>query len=308
MQELPTIKIGHLKITDHLILGVTKAKLNKGEEKFKYSNLETVPKVSWNQIGDSLIDGSLDGAFILAPFAMDLFKSGEKIKLILFAHKNGSILIKNKRANIKTYNDFKGKIVIIPYQLSIHNMLFHMLLSKNGLTVGAGKDVSLEVFAPSQILEAIKVDDTGEIGGFIVAEPFGTQVVKAGLGEELALSKEIWPNHPCCVFVVRQEVIDKNPNVLYELTSSLVKSGEFINSNRKEASVIGADFLSQSTDVIEKVLTEPKDRIITNELMPVLEDLDRIQTYMSEKMTAVTGKIDVEKFVDLRYAKDAKAK
>lgn len=108
--------------------------------------------------------------------------------------------------------------------------------------------------------------------------------------------------------MVRQEVIDKNPNVLYELTSSLVKSGEFINSNRKEASVIGADFLSQSTDVIEKVLTEPKDRIITNELMPVLEDLDRIQTYMSEKMTAVTGKIDVEKFVDLRYAKDAKAK
>ena len=74
-------------------------------------------------------------------------------------------------------------MVIIPYQLSIHNMLFHKLLTEKGLTIGAGKDVSLEVMAPAQIPQAIELDDIGEIGGFIVAEPFGSQVVKAGLGD-----------------------------------------------------------------------------------------------------------------------------
>ena len=34
MAEKPILKIGHLKITDHLILGVTKDKLLKSEESF----------------------------------------------------------------------------------------------------------------------------------------------------------------------------------------------------------------------------------------------------------------------------------
>ena len=51
-----------------------------------------------------------------------------------------------------------------------------------------------------------------------------------------------------------------------------------------------------------------KNKIITEELLPVLEDFDKIQIYMSEKMTAVKGRIDVEKFVDFKFARNAKAK
>ena len=243
MSRRHKMKIGHIRITDHLVLGVSKSKIDKGEETLKYSNLETVPMVSWNQVADSICNKQVDGAFMLAPMAMDLFKSGEKIKLILLGHKNGSILIKNKKANIKSYDDFKGKMVIIPYQLSIHNMLFHKILTEHGLEAGPAKEVSLEVFAPAQIPEAIQLDDSGEIGGFIVAEPFGSQVVKAGLGEELALSKDIWPNHPCCVFVVRDEVINNQEDAVYEIVNSLVNSGKFIEKTPKEASKIGAEFL-----------------------------------------------------------------
>jgi NitT/TauT family transport system substrate-binding protein len=301
------MKIGHIRITDHLILGVTKSFIDKGQETLQYSHLETVPMVSWNQVSDSICNGEVDGAFMLAPMAMDLFKSGEKVKLILLGHKNGSILIKNKKANINSYDDFKGKMVIIPYQLSIHNMLFHKILTEHGLEAGPAKEVSLEVFAPAQIPEAIRLDEFGEIGGFIVAEPFGSQVVKAGLGEELALSKDIWPNHPCCVLVMRDEAINKHEDAVYELVESLVKSGKFIENNSDDAAKIGAEFLNQQVDVIKRVLTEPKDRITTHELLPNLEDLDKIQKYMSQEMTAVKGLIDVEKFVDTKYALQAGA-
>ncbi|SLM32837.1 ABC-type nitrate/sulfonate/bicarbonate transport systems, periplasmic binding component [Desulfamplus magnetovallimortis] len=311
MAEKPTLRIGHLSITDHLILGVTDLKLKKGAEKFEHCNLQTVLKNGWNEVADALTVKSLDGAFILAPTAMDLYKSGVGIKLLLLTHKNGSILVKNKRAHIEKIEDFAGKTVLIPYQLSIHNMLFHRLLSEKGLKPGRSVepdvDVTLEVVAPFQMPEALQYDEEGEIGGFIVAEPFGSQVITSGLGEEFYLSKELWPKHPCCVFVVRDEIIEKHPEAIQEITTSLVKSGKAIDAQPDPASVIGANFLSQDVEVIKRVLTKPADRITTNELLPVIEDLDMIQQYMMDKMKIMTSLIDLEKFIDTSFAKEAGA-
>jgi len=312
MADKPVIKIGHLKITDHLILGVTDLRQKRGKENFNYCSLETVPKNGWNEVADALTDGDIDGAFVLAPTAMDLFKAGLGIRLILFTHKSGSILIKNKAANIQKIEDFAGKVVLIPYQLSVHNMLFHKLLAERGLKPGTGRekgvDVLLEVMAPAMMPEAIKYDEDGEIAGFIVAEPIGSQTIAGGYGEEFCLSKEIWPNHPCCVFVIKDEIIGKYPDAVHELTHSLVKSGKAIEAEPSGAAAVGVIFLGQDKDVVEHVLTDPPDRITTGELFPVIEDLAIIQDYMYDKMKIMKSKIDLEKFVDTRFAKSAGAK
>ncbi|WP_022668413.1 ABC transporter substrate-binding protein [Desulfospira joergensenii] len=312
MAEKPAIKIGYLKITDHLVLGVTDLKLKKGMEKFEHCTLEPVVKNGWNEVADALSVKSLDGALVLAPTAMDLFKSGVDLKLLLFAHKSGSILVKSKKANIEKVEDFKGKTVLIPYQLSIHNMLFHQLLSEKGLKPGRatepGIDVTLEVVAPFQMPEAIEYDDEGEIGGFIVAEPFGSQVVAQGHGEEFLLSKDLWPAHPCCVFVMRSEVIEKHPEAIQEICTSFVRSGLAIDDQPEPASVIGGDFLSQDKDLIKKVLMDPPDRILTGELFPIKEDLERIQKYMMDEMKIMTSLVDLDKFVDTQFAEKAGAK
>ncbi|MCP4714560.1 MAG: ABC transporter substrate-binding protein [Deltaproteobacteria bacterium] len=312
MAEKPTIKVGHLKITDHLILGVTKDRLDKGEIALQHSVIENVPMMGWNQVADALTSGEVDAAFVLAPTAMDIFKSGVGIKLLLFAHKAGSIIVKNKNANIQTVEDFKGKVVLIPYQLSVHNMLFHKVLAEKGLKPGTGKDqgvdVLLEVMAPAMMPESIQYDDEGEIGGYIVAEPIGSQAIAGGYGEEFCLSKEIWPNHPCCVFVVRDDVINANRDAVQELTQQFVQAGMFIEDNPAEAAAIGAAFLGQDQAVVERVLTEPKDRITTNELFPLIDELATMQDYMCDTMGVIKGKIDLEKFVDSSFAKAAGAK
>ena len=312
MADKPILKIGHLKITDHLILGVTDLKLKKGMETFDHCGIQTVLKNGWNEVADALATKSLDGALILAPTAMDLYKSGVGLKLLLLAHRSGSILVKNKKANIQKIEDFAGKTVLIPYQLSIHNMLFHKLLSEKGLKPGrSGEkdvDVILEVVAPFQMPEALQYDEEGEIAGFIVAEPIGSQVIASGLGEEFYLSKDLWPGHPCCVFVMRDEIIEKYPEAVQELTTSFVKSGLAIDAQPDPASAIGANFLSQEKAVIQRVLTDPPDRITTSRLFPVVEDLDTIQHYMMDKMKVMTSLIDLDGFVDTRFAKLAKAK
>jgi NitT/TauT family transport system substrate-binding protein len=312
MGDKPVIKIGHLNITDHLILGVTALKLKKGMENFEHCSLELALKNGWNEVADELSAGVLDGAFILAPTDMDIYKSGVAITLLLFTHKSGSILVKNTAAGITKIEDFAGKVVLIPYQLSVHNMLFHKILAEKGLNPGTSNDpkadVILEVVAPFQMPEAIEYDEEGEIAGFIVAEPIGSQVVAKGKGEQFYLSYEIWEKHPCCVFVMRDEIIKKNPKAVQEIVTSLVKSGIAVEDQPKTAAIIGANFLGQDRIVMEKVLTEPKERIRTDELLPVIDDLEIMQDYMFDKMKILKDKIDLEKFVDLSFAKEAGAK
>ena len=213
---------------------------------------------------------------------------------------------------IERIEDFAGKVVLIPYQLSVHNMLFHRLLKEKGLKLGTTRDKTADVFqevvAPFQMPDAIELDEDGEIAGFIVAEPFGTKVINSGNGEALHLSCDLWPKHPCCVLVMRDEVIEKNTDAVHELTRSLVRSGMALEAQPKPGSIIGADFLGQDADLIYKVLTEPKERISTDELFPVIDDLAKIQDYMKDEMGILTDKIDLDKFVDTRFARDAGAK
>ncbi len=307
MPEKKTLKIGHLPITDHLILGVTADKLKSGQETFQYSEIEAKSYRGWNPLAEDLRKGELDAACILAPLAMELYQSGVPINLVLQTHKSGSTLIKNKRANIETIEDFKGKSILIPHYLSIHHLLFDRYMREQGLEVGAGKDIIFDVVAPTDIPEILEWDEKGLVGGFIVAEPFGMQVVKSGLGEEMAMSKDLWADHPCCVLVVREDVVGKNPDAVQELTNSLVASGKFVTQNVDEASKIGAGFLNQTEDVVKSVLADPKQRVTMNELFPVMDDYEYIQEYMTTKIEGMSKKINLEKFVDTRFASEAGA-
>ncbi len=303
MGDKAKIRIGHLNITDHLTLGITKEHFDKKLDEFKYLDLETVPMQGWPELVTKLEGDQLDGAFILAPSAMDLFKSGIPLRLVLLGHKTGSIFIKRSGANIQKIDDFKGQTIVIPYQLSVHHMLVHQLLTESGLT--PGKDVMFETLAPVQMPEALEYGEEDNLGGFIVAEPFGSVSIAAGHGEVFSLSKDLWPKHPCCIFVVKDYVTEKSPDALQELVGNLVKSGEIATTKIDEAAEIGSGFLKQPGDIIKKILTEPPDRIITNDLMPVVEDFDKMQNYMCDKMGVLKDKIDLDTFIDTRFAKEA---
>jgi len=298
-----TLRVGYLPIIDHLILGMTK---DKPMEKVE---LDLQKKFGWNEVGDALKAGEIDVAFILAPYAMDIFFSEKNIKLLLLSHRDGSIIVANKRANIGSLADFKGKTVLIPYQASMHHILLHKRLQEEGISVGIGKDVTTEVVAPGQIPMMIEYDPDGFIAGYIVAEPFGTQVVNNGLGDVISLSKEIMDAHPCCAVVARQEIVEKHPEAVQELISSLVASGKAVYGNLDSTVKTAVDFLGQPEEVVRKVLGDPNRRVSMDKLMPKVDEFKYMQDYLIDSVTApaLSGKIDVEQFVDLTFAKAAGA-
>jgi chemotaxis signal transduction protein/ABC-type nitrate/sulfonate/bicarbonate transport system substrate-binding protein len=269
--------------------------------------------MSWNQVQDALEKGSVDAAFILAPIAMDLFNYGVPIRLVLFAHKNGSIMVRSTAVEYhKPYQQFfKHKVFFIPHRMSIHNMLAHKYFSEMGLkpgVVGAGAvNMMFEVVAPINMPAFLK--ESANSCGFMVAEPIGSMAIASGLAERQLISSEIWEQHPCCVVVFRDDFIGRHTDAVHEFTNMLVDSGKYIEENPEKAADIAVSFLDPAkkiglqSSILLKVLTETNG-ITTKDLYPVMEDLDVIQRFMKENMN-IGSIIDLEKFVDLRFAKVA---
>lgn len=306
----PVLKVAHIQITDHLALGVLKHRIDTRELQPHSFSLQTQCMMSWNLVQDALESGKVDAAFILAPIAMDLFNYGVPIRLILFAHRNGSIMVRNKAIEYrKPYQQFfKHKTFFIPHRMSIHNMLAFKYFSEMGLkpgVVGAGAvNMVFEVAAPVNMPAFLA--ETQNACGFMVAEPIGSRAIAAGIAEKQLISSEIWDQHPCCVVVFREDFIRHNTDAVHEFTQMLVDSGKFIENYPQQSAEIATAFLDPAKAIgldpslLLKVLTEING-ITTNNLYPVMEDLDVIQRFMKNNMN-IGSIIDLEKFVDRRFA------
>jgi len=305
------LKVGHLPITDHVILGVVRHFLQKGKWQADHFELDVVSMPTWNSVSRSLEKGVIDAAFVLAPIAMDLFSYNTPIKLILFAHKNGSIFVRNRQGGKfqQPYEDFFSKrSFLIPHIMSVHHMLAHIFFSNINLKPGEmgnkNVNVNFEVIPLPKMHEFLGAGP--DSCGFFVAEPLGTKAIASGLAELMFLSSEIWENHPCCVVTMQNDFIEKYPDAVFEFTNLLVKAGEFIEQRPGIAAEIAVDFLDPKrtlglkVPLLKNVLSEPLG-IKTGDLYPSKYDLDRIQKYMHEKMGIGTI-IDLDKFVDLRFA------
>ncbi|OQY11248.1 MAG: hypothetical protein B6I31_05275, partial [Desulfobacteraceae bacterium 4572_19] len=71
-----------MQITDHLLLGLVKEKIETGLVKPKNFELETQLMGSWNPVAEAIENNEVDAAFILAPIAMDLFAHGTPINTV----------------------------------------------------------------------------------------------------------------------------------------------------------------------------------------------------------------------------------
>ncbi|KPA19758.1 response regulator receiver modulated CheW protein [Candidatus Magnetomorum sp. HK-1] len=306
------IRCAHIQITDHVVLGVLKYLISIGKLKPKHFELETECMTSWNTVQQAFEKGQIDVAFMLAPIAMDLFAYDVPIKLLLLAHKMGSICVRRKidKDSFNTLADYyKNKIFYVPHLLSIHHMLSDIFLRELGLEPGlAGKDhidVTFEVIPPIIMPEILAKNP--EVAGYLVAEPLGSKAIGAGNADLVFFSGDIWKSHPCCVVAGQDYLVEKYPEAAQEFIQMLVWSGMIIPWKPAKAAEVAVKFLDPAKKlklkkaVLTKVLTEQRG-IKTNDLFPINEDLERIQNYMINNLKL--GKaIDINKFVEPKFAK-----
>ncbi|MCX7823588.1 MAG: chemotaxis protein CheW [Syntrophobacterales bacterium] len=304
----PILHIAHIQITDHLTLGVAKYLIDTGRVSPRhFAALQTICMTSWNPVQEALEKGTVDGALILAPIAMDLFAYNVPIRVVLLAHKNGSICVRKKEPIRSLENFFRNKTFCIPHELSIHHIISHMFMSELGLRAGiTGSregDFYYEVVPPVKMPEFLKMNP--DASGFMVAEPIGTKAIAEGIAEQVFLSSEVWQNHPCCLVAVRSEVIEQHGEAVEEFVRLMVEAGNFIARKPEKAAEIGVSFLDPQkvlglkVPILKNVLTESQG-IRTDDLRPDTDALDKMLSYMSENM-AIDLNVDVGSFVDMSF-------
>ena len=213
-------------------MGALKHLINNGDLTPKNFELETECMPGWNPVQEALGKGTVDAACILAPMAMDLFNFGVPIKMVLLAHKGGSICVRSTQGEYREpFQDFfRNKTFLIPHKMSVHHMLSHMFFStigiKPGMVGGEGVDLNFEVVAPIKMPEYL--NSNPDACGFMVAEPLGTKSIAAGIAAQQFLSSQLWENHPCCVVAVRDDFTAPYTDAVYEFTEMLVQAGKFI--------------------------------------------------------------------------------
>jgi NitT/TauT family transport system permease protein len=287
------IKIGYLPIVDHLILGISAEKDNP---RFTNVEIEPVRYHSWSEIAKGLTEGEVDGAFIMAPFAMKLKATGVPIKTILLGHREGlGFVISSKISSLKK---LEGKTIGIPSDVSTHTILLHKYLKDKNIDF---KKIKTLPMAPPEFVHNLA---SGKIAGYLGSEPFGAEAEHKSVGRLEVMSKDIQKHHIDCILVMHEHVLE-NKSAIQELTDSLVNSGVFMTDKPKEASRIGSIFLEQPMNIIKDVLNEKKMRVSFWDLLPIKKEFEEMQNYAVDTMHLFKKKAVLDTFIDDSFAKES---
>ncbi len=214
----------------------------------------------WADIRDAYIAGEVDAAHLLSPMTLSLSlglgSAQVPTRLAAIENINGqAITLANKyKDTVKSAADFKGMVLGVPFDYSMHNLLLRYYLADAGLNPDT--DVEIRVVRPPDMVAQLV---TGNIDGYLAPDPFNQRAVHEKAGFIFKLTKDIWPNHPCCAFGVKQEFIDKYPQTYHALLKSIVDATNYSSdmNNREEIAkaISSREYLNQPEEVVKSVLT-----------------------------------------------------
>ena len=222
-------------------------------------NVTLQKTAGWAIVRDKVLAKEFDASHMLSPMplaiAMGAGSNAAPMVMPVMENINGNaITLAMKHKDNRDPKKWKGMKFAIPFDYSMHNFLLRYYLAANG--IDPDKDVQLRVMAPPDMVANLK---SGNIDGFIVAEPFNQRAVYEGVGFIHALTSEIWDNHPCCAFAATEDFVKHYPNTFSAMVRAIMRATQFAHKaeNRKGVAqmIAPANYLNQPLTVVEQVLT-----------------------------------------------------
>ncbi|MEQ6917729.1 ABC transporter substrate-binding protein [Halomonas aquatica] len=261
------VRIGYLPITDATVLLVAHEMGFFAEEGLK-SEPPTLIR-GWSPLVEGFAAGKFNLVHLLKPIPIWMrYNNGFPVKIMSWAHLNGSGLVVGKHTSVESFADLGGKQVAVPYWYSMHNIVLQMGLRHAGLTpvikaqgdTLAPDEVNLQILPPPDMpasLAARKID------AYIVAEPFNAAGELLAGGKMLRFTGDIWKNHPCCVVCMNEEQVNANPTWTQKVMNAIVKAQDYAQQNKQEVAQMlsrdGAGYLPMPSPVVERSMTHYDD-------------------------------------------------
>ncbi|MGJ8677796.1 MAG: ABC transporter substrate-binding protein [Akkermansiaceae bacterium] len=262
-----TVRIGYLPITDSVPLILAHA-LGYFEEEGLKTEKPTLIR-GWSPLVEAFIANKVNLAHFLIPIPLWMrYNNDVKVKVMSWAHTNGSAIVVGKHTGAKDFKDLGGMQIAVPYWYSMHNIVLQMGLREAGLKAViqdqtaplAADEVNLMVMPPPEMPAALAAK---KIDAFTVAEPFNALgELKAG-GQVMRFTGDIWKNHPCCVVCLNEEKTVTNPVWTQKVMNAVVRANVYASQNKEKVAEIlakeGKGYLPMPAAVIKRAMTHYGD-------------------------------------------------
>ena len=191
---------------------------------------------------DALNTGRVDGASVLIELAVKAREQGIDVVAATLGHRDGNIVV--TLPEITRTEDLRGKVFAIPHKQSTHKLLLDELLTRSGMTEA---DLTVVEMTPPEMPAALA---QGQIAGYCVAEPFGTQAIVLGTGKLFARSEELWEDSPCCALVFHGDFAREHRELAREMVRAYLDASEHLTEHPEEQTKVAGHFLKTQSDVL----------------------------------------------------------
>ena len=277
--EIDELTFGFIKLTDMAPLAIA---YERGyfEDEGLFVTLEA--QSNWRVLLDGVIDGTLDGAHMLAgqpiaatigygteahivtPFSMDLNGNGitvsnevwELMRPHIPSMEDGRpqhpIRAEALAPVVEQFRDDGIRFDMgMVFPVSTHNYEIRYWLAAGGLHPG--------FYSPDDITGQIGADvflsvtpppqmpstlEAGTIFGYSVGEPWNQAAVQRGIGVAVITDYEIWPNNPEKVFGLTAEFVEANPNTTHAIVRALIRAAMWLDADDNANRMEAVEILS----------------------------------------------------------------
>jgi ABC-type nitrate/sulfonate/bicarbonate transport system substrate-binding protein len=233
--------------------------------------LELCKQPSWAAIRDKLLSGEIDAAHSLygLVYGVQLGIGGPQadMAVLMVLNRNGQAvtlatgladtLARDETRDLKKALATLGRAPVFAqtFPTGTHAMWLYYWLAAQG--VHPLQDIRSVVVPPPLMAGALAA---GELDGFCVGEPWNALAEASGVGRTVAVSSEIWPDHPEKVLACRRDFVERYPNTARALIQTLLEACQWLDNtgHREEISrrLAEPDLLDVSRDVIASRLQE----------------------------------------------------
>ncbi len=303
------LQVGGLPVTCNLTLPVAcvaraasnaLAKTDTANFAYEYSKYS-----GWPEIKESLMAGSIQAGYMLAPLVMDLADKKIPTKIVSLGHRSGAVIMVRSDSPYQTFKDLAGKRIAIPSRFAVDFLFLRKMLARENMTPA---DIQIIEMAPPDMPAALYAK---AVDAYCTGEPFGAAAQRAGYARVLRMTRDEWRNYICCVLTVREELIQKNPALVQDLVNHVLGAGVWLDArpeNRTKAVAIaaGRNFFNQDPNIIQFVMDNPVDRVTYGDLRMIRTEFEELME-LSLQAGTIKHPIPYERYVDESFAKNAQA-
>lgn len=291
--ERRVIKMGYMPVITNLAAPILDH-VSKDGTGVRY---KAIKFASFAEMAESLRNGEIDVAFMIAPLSIVLRQQGEDVKIVYIGNRHESTMVARTDLNVKSLRDLVGKTIAIPMRYSGHNISILDLIEKENLT---GQINVVEMNPPDMAAALV----AGSLDAYYVGEPFAAQTLMSGHSKRVFYVEEVWNKFICNIAVVRNDLIKKEPRLVQNIVNGAARSGMWASKKPDEAIKIAAKYWNQSVKLLEYAFSTPKNCILYDAYVPKESEMQEMAELM--KKYRLLEQTNIDGLVDDKFAKAVK--